>query len=338
MFDDAEALRINQARRQMIEAVGLTLAGARVLDVGCGVGRFEDFYLSQGCEVVALDGRPENIAELRRRHPTVRAIVGDVETFDLRSLGRFDIVHCLGLLYHLENPLAALKNLHRVCDGVLLLETIIADSKLPMLLLADETKAASQALGGVGCRPSPSYVSMGLNRIGFPWVYGLTSDGEHEDFEFEWRDDNESTRDGHPLRCFFVASHRPIVRVQTDHARAGASEAGESGGAVRLAADAFALDRHVVFAGSAVEGVAPVRVRTPDAPWAYAVAFTPTWPDGADGIEGFIRVAVRVTVGEISIVAVAGDGTRVLDEAIVQSSPEYFTRRCPRRPWPPVRG
>jgi 2-polyprenyl-3-methyl-5-hydroxy-6-metoxy-1,4-benzoquinol methylase len=56
---------------------------------------------------------------------------------DLRSLGRFDIVHCLGLLYHLENPLAALKNLHRVCDGVLLLETIIVDSKLPMLLLAD---------------------------------------------------------------------------------------------------------------------------------------------------------------------------------------------------------
>ena len=323
VFDDAEALRINQARRQMIEAVGLTLAGSRVLDVGCGVGRFEEFYLSQGCEVVALDGRAENIAELGRRHPSVRAIVGDVETFDLRSLGRFDIVHCLGLLYHLESPLAALKNLYHVCDGVLLLETIIADSQLPMLLLADETKAASQALGGLGCRPSPSYVSMGLNRIGFPWVYGLTSAGEHEDFEFEWRDDNESTRDGHPLRCFFVASHRPIAAPRLITLVTGASEADEGRG-VCLAADAFALDRRVAFAGAAVEGVAPVRVTTPDAAWAYAVAFTPAWPDGADGIEGFIRLAVRVTVGEISIVAVEGDGTRVLDEAIVQSSPLMF--------------
>jgi FkbM family methyltransferase len=332
VFDDAEALRINQARRQMIEAVGLTLAGTRVLDVGCGVGRFENFYLSQGCEVVALDGRPENIAELRRRHPTVRAIVGDVETFDLRSLGRFDIVHCLGLLYHLENPLAALKNLHRVCDGVLLLETIIVDSKLPMLLLADETKAASQALGGVGCRPSPSYVSMGLNRIGFPCVYGLTSDGEHEDFEFDWRDDNESTRNDHPLRCFFVASQRPLSSSRLVTLVASGSEADESSGAIRLGANAFAINRHEVNAGAVVEGAAPLRVRTPAEPWAYAVGFTPTWPDGADAVDGFIRVAVRVTSGEVSLLALGGDGTRLIDEAIVPSTPEIFHATLPAAP------
>jgi FkbM family methyltransferase len=337
VFDDPAATRINQARTRMIESVGLTLAGARVLDVGCGVGRFVDFYLSQGCEVVAVDGRPENIAELQRRHPSVRALVGDVETFDFRPLGRFDIVHCLGLLYHLENPLAALRHFYGVCDGVLLLETMVADSKLPMMLLADETKAASQALGGIGCRPSPSFVSMSLNRIGFPWVYGLVSAGEHEDFDFEWRDDNQSTRNGHPLRCFFVASYRPMSAPRLIALVGDASTTAESIDASRVA-DAFALDRHLVSAGASVEGAAPLRVQMSSEPWAYAVSFAPLWPAGADIVDGFIRVAVRVINGEVSILAVGGDGTRIIDEVLVQSSPRVFHTTIAAAPLSACRG
>ena len=47
--------------------------GSRVLDLGCGIGRFTDFYISQGCDVVAVDARAENIAELQRRYPAVQA-------------------------------------------------------------------------------------------------------------------------------------------------------------------------------------------------------------------------------------------------------------------------
>jgi SAM-dependent methyltransferase len=197
VFDTADAVRINRARIALIASLGLPLSGARLLDVGCGVGNFVDFYRSQGCEVVALDGRAENIAELRCRHPDIRAVRGDIESFDLRKLGRFDVVHCLGLLYHLENPLAALRNIYRICDRVLVLETMVVDSRLPVLVLADETKTVSQALNGLGCR--------------LPHVYGVQAEGEHEDFGFEWRDDGQHTRNGHPLRCMFVASHKPLV-------------------------------------------------------------------------------------------------------------------------------
>jgi FkbM family methyltransferase len=321
VFDEAEAVRINRARIQMIGAVGLPLAGARVLDVGCGVGRFADYYASQGCDVVAVDARPENIAELHRRYPSVRAIVGDAEVFDFETLGQFDVVHCFGLLYHLENPLAALRNLSRVCTRVLLLETMIVDSKRPMLLLADETKAASQALGGIGCRPSPSFVAMSLNRIGFPRVYGLQPDGEHEDFDFEWRDDNEHTRDGHPLRCVFVASRRPLaarrlVTLVADTAEAADEQPWTPG----VSSLPFSLERHVAHNGATVSGTAPIVVQTPPQPWAYALSFLPAWPRESEAIDGMIRVRIRVLEGEISLLCVSGDRTRIIDETFVAAS------------------
>ena len=210
VFDVAEAVRINAARMRIIESLDLPIAGARVIDVGSGPGHFTEFYTSRGCEVVALDARPENVAELARRHPAVTAVNGDVERYDLRSLGRFDVVHCFGLLYHLENPLVALRNIYQICGRFLLLETMVADSHAPILGLADEPKSANQSLAGVGSRPSPRFVAMALNRIGFRRVYGVEPAGEHEDFSFEQRNDGESVRDGHPLRCVFVASHEPL--------------------------------------------------------------------------------------------------------------------------------
>jgi SAM-dependent methyltransferase len=206
VFDVAPAVRINQARGQAIESLGLDLAGKRVLDAGSGPGHFTPIYTSRGCEVVAIDGRADNVAECRRRYPQVQAVVADVESFDLLALGRFDVIHCFGLLYHLENPIAALRNLRRVCDGLLFLETIVMDSSRPLLLLDDEPKTVNQALAGIGSRPSPAYVAMALNRVGFRHVYGLAQPPDHEDFRVEWSDDGAWQRDGHPLRAMFVAS------------------------------------------------------------------------------------------------------------------------------------
>ena len=42
-------------------------------------------------------------------------------------------------------------------------------------IMADETKAANPALDGLGCRPSPSFIALALNRVGFRYVYGASS-------------------------------------------------------------------------------------------------------------------------------------------------------------------
>lgn len=210
-FDAEDAVRINRARLAHLETLGLPLDGARVLDAGCGVGYHAEFYVSRGCQVVCVDGRPGNIAILRRRHPGVEAHVANVERDDLGPYGRFDLIHCYGLLYHLENPVAALRNLAAVCDGLMIIETIVCDHALPVLRLADETKSSNQALSGLGCRPSPSFVAMALNRIGFRFVYGAKEPPAHEDFRFDWRGDGDDRRDGRNLRCVFVASRRHLA-------------------------------------------------------------------------------------------------------------------------------
>lgn len=211
-FDTPAALEINRARLAHLQSLGLPLSNRSVLDVGCGVGHLAQFFVTQNCRVVCLDGRTENIDSLHMRYPGLEAHVANVES-DISRFGQFDIVFSYGLLYHLENPIAALRNLAGACGDLLLLETIVCDHDQPILLLDDETKTYSQALHGLGSRPSPSFVAMALDRAGFPYVYTPRVPPDHPDFRFEWRNNLEWKRDGNLLRCIFVASKRELPNI-----------------------------------------------------------------------------------------------------------------------------
>jgi tRNA (mo5U34)-methyltransferase len=54
---------------------------------------------------------------------TVEPVVGDFMEVDLDRLGTFDIVFYLGVLYHMENPLQALRRLRRVTGDLAVVET-----------------------------------------------------------------------------------------------------------------------------------------------------------------------------------------------------------------------
>lgn len=205
-FDRADYFEINEARMSHLASLGLSLQGKRVLDVGCGVGHLAQFLVQTGCEVVCVDARKENIERLQSRYPDLEAHVANVESCELSRFGSFDVVFCYGLLYHLENPLIAFRNLASVCNDLLLLETMVCDNDRPVVIIEDESAAFSQSLGGLGSRPSPSYVVLALNRVGFGFVYAPRMPPTHQDFVFEWRNDLSSSRDGHPLRCIFAAS------------------------------------------------------------------------------------------------------------------------------------
>ena len=202
---------IDRARLEFLATLDLPLQGGRVLDAGCGVGHHTPFYTSRGCRVVGIDARPENIEDMRQRYPQVEGVVGDVQTMDLEALGSFDVVHALGLLYHLDSPVGALRRLANVCRGQLVLDTIVCDADQAIMILADEVGSANQALAGLGCRPSPSFVAMALDRLGFPYVYGTTMPPQYPGFQFEWRNNLDARRDGADLRCMFVASRAPLA-------------------------------------------------------------------------------------------------------------------------------
>ena len=205
-FDTDAALAINRARLAWLGDAQLPIEHSRVLDIGCGVGHFISFYADRGCTVVAVDGRRENIAELQQRYPNVDARVADAQRIDPEAYGSFDVIHCFGLLYHLESPIAALRNIAAMCRRLLILETMVCDSSRPVSVLVDETKTVSQAMDGLGSRPSPSFLALALNRVGFDHVYGAAMPPDHPDFQFTWQDNLDTVRDGVPLRCVVVAS------------------------------------------------------------------------------------------------------------------------------------
>lgn len=84
--------------------------GKRVLDVGCGMGRWLHFARRAGASVVGMDlSRAVDVAAAREG-AAVDFVQGDLTRPPL-SPGSFDLVYSLGVVHHLENPADAVKTL-----------------------------------------------------------------------------------------------------------------------------------------------------------------------------------------------------------------------------------
>lgn len=104
----------------------------RILDVGCGEGVYSIEAGLRGANVLALDARTQRMdqgAACAARHglTNVRFSKQDVREVRRATHGEFDVVYCLGLLYHLDVPdvFHVLENLFAVCTGMLVLDTLI---------------------------------------------------------------------------------------------------------------------------------------------------------------------------------------------------------------------
>jgi len=72
---------------------------------------------------VGLPGRAGFDLAHRTLGSAVEPVVRDFARDDLSSLGRFDVVLFLGVLYHLRDPLGALRRVHALCGDVAIIET-----------------------------------------------------------------------------------------------------------------------------------------------------------------------------------------------------------------------
>ncbi len=88
-------------------------AGMRVLDAGCGHGHHIRMVASRAREVVGVD---LNTAEIARQEtqdlPNVRVVEGDLASVDFPEL--FDVVYCLGVIHHTDDPDISFANLKRL--------------------------------------------------------------------------------------------------------------------------------------------------------------------------------------------------------------------------------
>jgi SAM-dependent methyltransferase len=127
--DEWRVLRVRQLVHDLIGPI----SGLRVLDLGCLEGLYAIEFALQGAEVVAIEGREANIEKARFAKETLaldklELIQDDVRNLSAEEFGSFDLVLCIGLLYHLDAPdvFVFLEQLGSVCTRLAIVDTHIA--------------------------------------------------------------------------------------------------------------------------------------------------------------------------------------------------------------------
>jgi SAM-dependent methyltransferase len=187
-FDEPAAVEINEARGRTLSTLLVEIKNdvgiANGLDAGCGFGYFANLLSQAGLDMTAFDGRSGNVAEAARRYPQIKFDVWNVEDPSLAGLGKFDFVSCFGLLYHLENPFLAIRNIVAVTGKVLVLESVVVPYEEPLAVLYEEDKDADQGLAYIALIPSEPLLVKALHVAGMSHVYRVVPPPDHPDFRF----------------------------------------------------------------------------------------------------------------------------------------------------------
>jgi len=120
---------------QMLE-LPADCSGMRALDIGARDGFFSFELERRGASVLAVDYMPAE----RTGFPIAAKLLGSRVEFRQANLyhlspaelGTFDLVLFLGLLYHLPDPIRALRIVRSLCTRRMYLETLVIDDTMPM--------------------------------------------------------------------------------------------------------------------------------------------------------------------------------------------------------------
>ncbi|HEY0178136.1 MAG TPA: DUF1698 domain-containing protein [Dokdonella sp.] len=135
-YDDGALDSIHETRLAMLRGVverrfGDSLAGRSAIDIACHQGWFATKLAAWGADdVLAVDARSEHVADTTLMRDALglanlRVQQADVHALDAAALGTFDLVLMLGLIYHLENPVGALRVARALTRGICVVETQI---------------------------------------------------------------------------------------------------------------------------------------------------------------------------------------------------------------------
>ena len=129
-----DEVKLRRVVQVVSDILGGRIEGARILDLACLEGMYALELASRGADVVAIEGREANLEKARF---AARALdldvdfrLGDVRALKRSDHGEFDVVLCLGILYHLDAPdvFVFAERLAEVCRRALVVDTHTASS------------------------------------------------------------------------------------------------------------------------------------------------------------------------------------------------------------------
>ncbi|MCS6983700.1 MAG: tRNA 5-methoxyuridine(34)/uridine 5-oxyacetic acid(34) synthase CmoB [Leptospiraceae bacterium] len=145
------------------------LEGRLVLDIGCGNG----YYLFRLLEkkpayLIGVDPSLLYYAQFQVVNFYAKEVISfwPLSWEELEGLRVADVVLCMGLLYHEENPFALLRKIHSLLKnkGVAIIESLTLDIKGPFCLFPGKSYCN---VGGVYHIPSPEALYEWLKKTGF---------------------------------------------------------------------------------------------------------------------------------------------------------------------------
>lgn len=132
-LDAIHTTRTTMMRAAIADSFGDPLpANLEAIDLASHQGWFTAKLHELGfSRVLGVDAREEHVADSRLildalGHDRARVMLSDVHALDTDALGTFDLVLCFGLIYHLEDPIGALRVARSLCRKLCLIETQVA--------------------------------------------------------------------------------------------------------------------------------------------------------------------------------------------------------------------
>ncbi len=139
VYDRGQLNRHEQRRRYFFDALlalaGGTLAGRRVLDLGCNAGFWSLAAIDAGAEfVLGIDAREEFIeqAELvfeAKRIERARYRFERANVFDAELDGSFDVVLCLGLIEQVAKPVELFELMRGAGAELIVIDTAVSRAR-----------------------------------------------------------------------------------------------------------------------------------------------------------------------------------------------------------------
>lgn len=145
--DEVKLLRIVQC---VLDHTGGTVEGLRVLDLGCGEGLYAIEFARRKASCLAIEGREPRAEKVRFAKQVLSldnlgVMQDDVRNLSVEKHGEFDVVLCLGILYHLGAPdvFSFAARLSEVCRKICIVDTRVALQPKTQYLSDGETYLGS---------------------------------------------------------------------------------------------------------------------------------------------------------------------------------------------------